>query len=401
MSRNGRRGDRGAAGARAAAAAALLVAGAAASAAGCGDAHATFEVQAPALAAVGEPAAVTLVNQGPCYGGKVFGGPSDPTGITATCPKVPQLTEVLEAGCDDGACVMESSSTTQAPGYIYLTIVGQRAGDAVLRVRARTDDGGEVQGTAAVTFADATGLVVSCAPTLSADGIMLEPAGQCGGHYAVFTGSSWAWNVVMETTAGEIHPIELTATVRGGDGVTTTVPSGSGAVTLTSGTAPASVEVDVASRTVMTTVPVRVASPDEVVSGEVRLVENVGPGFGVEGDGGIAADIADSGPAPFTLWYLDLEDQLYAGDEHESGFTIRPLLALAGGGAVFGGGGLFTSSDPTVAELQSLDGGGTPLQQFWLSVNVHAARAVTFSATIGSTYVEWPVTIVNRDPNGP
>jgi hypothetical protein len=380
--------------------AALLLAGVAATAAGCGDAHATFEVQAPALAAVGEPALVSLVNQGPCYGGRVFGGPSDPTGVTLTCPKVPQLTEVLEAGCDDGACVMETATPDAAPGYIHLTIVGQRAGDAVLRVRARTDDGGEVQGTAAVTFADATGLVVRCAATLDDAGIMLPPVGQCGGHYAVFTGSTWAWTVALETTAGKIPLIEMTAAVRGGDGVTTTVTSGSGDVALTSGSAPASVEVDVASRTVTTTVPVRVASPDEVVSGEVRLVENPDPGFGVEGDGGIAADIADSGPPPSTLWYLDLSDQLYAGDT-QSGFTIRPLLALAGGGAVFGGGGLFTSSDPAVVELRPLDRGGTPLQQFWLSPNVHAAGAVTFSATFGGAYVEWPVTIVNRDPNGP
>jgi hypothetical protein len=368
-------------------------------AAGCGDGHATFEVQAPGLAAVGEPAPVTLVNQGPCYGGKVFGGPSDPTGVTLTCPKVPQLTELLEAGCDDDACAIETTSPGATPGWIQLTIVGQRAGDTVLRVRARTDDGGEVQGTAAVTFADATGLVVRCAPTLSADGIMLPPAGQCGGHYAVFTGSSWAWKVALQTTAGEIGLVELTATVNGGDGVTAAVASGSAAVTLTAGSASASVEVDLATRTVATAVPVRVAAPDEVVSGELRLVENADPGFGVEGDG-IAADIADAGPPPSTLWYLDLSDQLYAGDK-QSGFTIRPLLALAGGGAVFGGGGLFTSTDPTAAELRPLDGGGTPLQQFWLDVNVHAARPVTFSATIGSAYVEWPVTIVNRDPSGP
>jgi hypothetical protein len=387
-------------GAPGAAVAALLLAGVAVTPAGCGDAHATFEVQAPALAAVGEPALVSLVNQGPCYGGKVFGGPSDPTGVTLTCPKVPQLTEVLEAGCDDDACVMETASADAAPGYIHLTIVGQRAGDAVLRVRARTDDGGEVQGTSAVTFADATGLVVRCAPTLSAEGIMLPPTGQCGGHYAVFTGSSWAWKVALQTSAGQIGLTELTATVSGGDGVTTTVTSGGGNVTLSAGSASASLEVNLASRTVTTAVPVRVASPDEVVSGELRLVDNTGPGFGVEGDGGIAADIADSGPPPSTLWYLDLSGRLYAGDK-QSGFTIRPLLTLAGGGAVFGGGGLFTSSDPTVAELRPLDGGGTPLQQFWLSVNLRAAGAVTFSATLGSTYVEWPVTIVNRDPSGP
>src|SRR5205814_10021922 len=92
---------------------------------GCGSE--TLWLNGPATAAVGELTVFSVSADLPC-GGKVFGGPSDPTGDLQICRPFHKITKVVAASCDDGACVVESIDPPDANGLVSVNVVGSVVG---------------------------------------------------------------------------------------------------------------------------------------------------------------------------------------------------------------------------------------------------------------------------------
>jgi hypothetical protein len=343
----------------------------------------TLYIAGPTTGPVGEVSGYMLSINAKC-GGKPFGGPADP--VPLVCPKVPHLAEVIEAACDNGACTIDSISPPDQDGFIAVGVVGSQSGDTTLRVRARGADGAELSSTLPVTFVVATGLHVVCDGTLIGQASMMRPAGQCGGHYPVFTDSSWRWRLAFTSAAGDLIALSVTANVSG-DGSVTASLAGSNLV-LRSSSSPGMVDVQVSSRQFMKSVPVRVVSPADVVMGELQIVSDAVPNDGID------QDITTLGPAPNTLWYGDSKHRIFDGDT--GNMSIQPVLKLTDGSTAFGGGGLFVSDHPDVARLFGVSGGGTQLQQTSLQITVAGVGNATASATIGSAQLTWPIQVISR-----
>jgi len=341
-------------------------------------------IAGPSKAPVGEVVGFGLSTNAPCYTSP-FGGPSDPAN-GFHCSRPSHLKEVLDVACDDGACTVENISPPDETGVIGVIVVGSQAGDTVLRARARTTDGTELSNTFPISFVVATDLRVLCDGTLTTAGLMIPPSGQCGGHYPVFTDSAWQWKLAFASPAGDLFASSVTANVVGGDAVTGSLAGVT--LTLRSGSSPGMVEVQLSSRQFMKNIPVRVVSLADVVSGELQMVSD-----GSVNDG-INQDIASLGPAPTTLWYGDRHYRLFDGDT--GNISIRPLLTLADGSTVFGGGGLFVPDDPDLLSIYGLDGGGTQLQLTKVQPWIRGAGNTVVSATIGAAQITWPIQIVNR-----
>jgi len=315
----------------------------------------------------------------------VFGGPSDPT-AGFSCGAGHTLTELLEARCDDDACALDTMSPPDDNGYIHLTIVGNRPGDTVLHLRARVDDGSEMQDDQPVSFVTATGLHVACDATVTGESLMRPPLGQCGGHYPVFTGSGWRWVVTFDSDDGPVGVSELAVAVSSADagGTDLAAASDGGRVTFHAGVTTGTAQVTLSSRLLTRTIPVRTVSVDDVVAGELRVVH---PSDGID------ADLAPGPPLPSTLWYVDDEYRLYDGDTGD--LLIQPLLTLADGAQVFGGGGVFVSDQPNVVMVFPPKG-GSPLSQTWIELWAWNAGKVNLTATIGGAHIAWPVDVVNH-----
>ena len=210
-----------------------------------------------------------------------------------------------------------------------MNVVGSVVGPTVLRVRAELDDGSQLSATTSVSFATPTGLHVACNAALVGGYPSGVPYGQCGGLYPVFTDSSWRWTWTFDSDAGPL-PVYGPSIAVQGSAVTYDGSSDS----FQSGSADGTAEVVIASRLFAENVPVRVVSTADVVSGEARLVTF---------SDGIEQPLAQVGPAPSTLWYPQ-EYGRFEGDNGSVG--IMPLLTLADGSQVYGGGGLFASDHP-------------------------------------------------------
>jgi len=284
---------------------------------------------------------------------------------------------VLDAACDDGACVVESVTGPGKYGDFDVNVIGSVVGPTVLRVRAELDDGSQLGATSAVTFATPTGLHVACDAALAGGYPSGAPYGQCGGLYPVFTDSSWRWTWTFDSDAGPLPVYGASVAVQGSavtyDGATDSFQSGSA-----DGTA----EVVIASRLFTVDVPVRIVSLADVVSGEARLVTF---------SDSLDQPLAEVGPAPTTLWDRQ-EYGRFEGDDGSLG--IMPLLTLADGSRVYGGGGLFASDHPEICTINELSNGGKAIQGTFLDPHCYMAGDVTFSATVGAAAIIWPVTSV-------
>jgi hypothetical protein len=334
-----------------------------------------LDLRVQSLAAVGEPVPGSVSRTMAC-GGKVFGGPSDPT--DACLAKYHQLTALLDASCDNDACTIENVSVADN-GLISFTLVGNQPGPTTFHIRARVDDGSEMSDSVPLTLAVPTGLHVDCDPTVRDGVLMRSPDGQCGGAYPVFTGSSWRWNVSFESDAGPIAASGLSVEVQGGSNVTA-----QNQIDLQAGGATGAVDVVISSRQLTRTIPVRVVSPADVVAAELRLVT---------GHGDIEQLLTDAGAVPDALWFPPKNGRQFDGDG--DAVTIRPRLTLADGSVAYGGGGLFASDHPDVCRAVN---GGFLLQQSWINLETWGAGSAVLSATIGSAQVSWPVTVTAPPP---
>lgn len=343
----------------------------------------TLYIAGSSTAPLGEVSGYMLSINATC-GGKPFGGSGDP--VPLVCPKVPHLAEVLEAVCDNDACAIDSVSPPDADGFIAVGLVGSQAGDTTLRVRVRGADGAELRNTLPLTFVAATGLHVVCDGTLAGQASMMRPEGQCGGHYPVVTDSSWRWRLAFSSAVGDLLAPSVTAKVSG-DGDVTAALSGSNLV-LQSGSSSGTVDVQISSRQFVKSVPVRVVSLADVVTGELQMVDHAVPNDGID------QDIVMLGPAPNTLWYGDSHHRMFDGDT--GSVSIEPVLTLSDGSTVFGGAGLFVSDHPDVVRLFGISGGGTLMQQTSLQITVAGVGTATASATIGSAQVTWPIQVISR-----
>ncbi len=350
---------------------ALLAIGLPVALGGCGSESLYFK--GPPAAAVGELTTFGVSAELPC-GGKVFGGPSDPTGDLMVCPRLHQITKVLAAACDGGACVVESVTSPGSWGDFDLNVVGSVVGPTILRVRAQLDDGSEMSATTSVSFATPTGLHLACAAALVGGYSFGAPYGQCGGLYPVFTNSSWRWTWTFDSDAGPLPVYGSSVAVQG-----SAVAYDSASYSFQSGSANGTAEVVISSRLFAEDVPVRVVSTADVVSGEARLVTV---------SDGIEQPIAQIGPAPSTLWYLQQYGR-FEGDDASLG--IMSLLTLADGSQVYGGGGFFAPDHPEICTVNELSMGGQPIQETFLDPHCTTAGDVTFSATVGAASITWPV----------
>jgi hypothetical protein len=253
-------------------------------------------------------------------------------------------------------------------------------------MRGRADDGAELSSAVPVTFVVATGLHVICAATLTTDGLMVNPAGQCGGHYPVFTDSVWQWKIVFASDAGNLGASSATTSV-GGDGSVTGGVAG-GYLTLQSGSSPGLGQVQISSRQFMESIPVRVVSPADVMAGELELVTDIYAHDGIE------QDITTLGPAPNTLWYGDAHHRSFDGDAGNTNIVSR--LTLTDGSAAFGGAGLFLSDHSDVLKLFGVSSGGSQLQLTALQLNPASVGTATGSANIGAAQVAWPIQVISR-----
>jgi hypothetical protein len=333
-------------------------------------------VEGPPTAAIGELTIFAVSADLPC-GGKVFGGPSDPTGDLMVCPHLHKITKVLAAACDDGACDVESIDTPDTNGNVGVHAVGSIVGPTIIRVRAQLDDGSEMSATTSVSFATPTGLHVACGWALVGGFESGLPYGQCGGLYPVFTDSSWEWTLTFDSEAGPLPVYAPSIAVQG-----SAVAYDSSSYSFQSGSADGTVEVLIASRLFAVDVPVRVVSTADVASGEARLVTF---------SDGVEQPIAQIGPAPSTLWAPPNYGR-FQGDG--SSVAIMSLLTLADGSQVYGGAGLFTSDHPEICSPGDPPWGGNLLQQTFLNPRCTTAGSATFSATVGAASIAWPVTSV-------
>jgi hypothetical protein len=137
------------------------------------------------------------------------------------------------------------------------------------------------------------------------------------------------------------------------------------------------------------TVPVRVVSVNDVVSGELRLVTPTD---------GIDQEIAQIGPAPSTLWYPTQNGLHFDGDA-PGALAIQSLLTLSDGTQVYGGGGLFASDHPDVCTTEPLAAAANLLQQTSVETDCLADGSATFAATVGAATITWPVMVA--PPPGP
>ena len=341
---------------------------------GCGSESLWFN--GPTAAPLGELTTFGVSAELPC-GGKVFGGPSDPTGDLMVCNRLHEITKLLAAACDDGACVVESVTGPGKYGDFDVNVVGSVVGPTVLRVRAELDDGSQLSATTSVTFATPTGLHVACNAALVGGYPSGAPYGQCGGLYPVFTDSSWRWTWTFDSDAGPLPVYGAAVAVQG-----SAVTYDGSSYAFHSGSADGTVEVVIASRLFAVDVPVRVVSIADVVSGEARLVTF---------SDSLEQPLAQVGPAPGTLWYLQ-EYGRFEGDNGSVG--IMPLLTLADGSQVYGGGGLFASDHREICTVNELSPGGKAIQTTFLDPHCTTAGDVTFSATVGAAAITWPVTSV-------
>jgi hypothetical protein len=349
---------------------------------GC-DGSTSLLLEGPTEAAIGDPMTFYVVVDEVCNG-KVFGGPSDPTG--EFCSGGPKVTKLLDAACDDDACVVESIAAPDADGAVRLAVVGSAPGPTVLRVRAAIDDGSEMSATAALSFVTPTGLSVSCDPAQAGAQELGVPYGQCGGLYPVFTDSDFKWTISFQSDAGPIPSFNPSVAV---EGDALTFDSASGWFHAGSTTGTAQVMISSSSSPPLTkTVPVRVASANDVVSGELRLVTPTD---------GIDQAIAQIGPAPSTLWFPSQGGRHFDGEA--AGGVIQVLLMLSDGTQAYGGGGLFASDHPEVCTLAASPPGANLLQQTSVHTDCLADGSATFTATVGAATIAWPVTVV--PPPGP
>jgi hypothetical protein len=352
----------------------LLAIGSTLAASGCGSEN--LYLNGPTTAAVGELTVFDVSADLPC-GGKVFGGPSDPTGDLMICHPFHKITEVIAASCDDGACVVESIDPPDANGLVNVNVVGSVAGPTVLRVRARLDDGSELNATANVSFATPTGLHVACGAALVSGYAVGPPYGQCGGFSPVFTNTAWRWAFTFDSDAGPLPAYDPSITIQGSaiafDSTTDWFQAGP-----TIGTS----EVVIASRLFSESVPVRVVSTAQVVGGEARLVTL---------SDGLEQPITELGPAPSTLWYPSSYPQQFDGDG--STVSILAALTLADGSRAYGGAGFFTSDHPEICALYEPPEGAY-IQWTFLYPQTLATGNVTFSAMVGEASISWPVAVV-------
>ncbi len=352
---------------------ALLAIGLPIAVGGCGSE--SLWIDGPQTAPTGELALFRVTADLPC-GGKVFGGPSDPTGDLMVCPSLHQVTKVLAATCDNDACVVESADASSTNGFFDLNVVGSVVGPTVLRVRAEVNDGSELSATTSVSFATPTGLHVACNAALVGGYPSGVPYGQCGGLYPVFTDSSWRWTFSFDSDAGPL-PAGPAIAVQG-----SAITFDGSSYSFQSGSADGTAEVVISSRLFAENVPVRVVSTADVLRGEARLVTF---------SDGIEQPIVQIGPAPSTLWYPP-DYGRFEGDDGSVG--IMSLLTLADGSQVFGGGGLFASDHPEVCTLNENFYGSNLIQDPFLEPHCTATGSATFSATVGAASITWPVTSV-------
>jgi hypothetical protein len=346
---------------------------------GC-DGTESLSIVGPDQAAVGELTTFYVSTDPGC--GKAFGGPSDPTAVF--CPPTHGLATLLDATCDGGACALESADPeTSSNDLITLHVVGNTAGPTVLHVRAALTDGSQLSATSSVSFVTATGLHVSCA-LATPDGGLFPPRGQCGGMYPVFTSSRWKWTISFDSDSGPLAAYDSSLAVEG-DAVVFDSSSGS----FQSGSTTGSAQVVISSRQFTKTVPVRVVSRSDIVSGQL---------FSVTPTDGIDEEIAQIGPAPSTLWYPTRNELRFAGDAVGT-VALQSLLTLSDGTQVYGGGGLFASDHPEVCTVGPLAAGADLLQQTSVWPECLADGSATFTATVGAATIAWPVTVA--PPPGP
>jgi hypothetical protein len=342
---------------------------------GCGSER--LFVEGPPTAAVGELAIFEVSADLPC-GGKVFGGPSDPTGDLMVCHPFHKITKVLTAACDDTACAVESVDVPDVNGTVGVNVVGSVVGPTVLRVRAQLDDGSEMSATSSVSFATPTGLHVACDTALVGGNPAGAPYGQCGGLYPVFTDSSWRWTLSLDSDAGLLPLYDPSIAVQG-----SAVTYDASSYSFHSGSADGTAVVAIVSRLFAEDVPVRVVSTADVVSGEARLVTF---------SDGVEQPIAQIGPAPGTLWY-PRQYERFQGDDGT--VEIMSLLTLADGSQVYGGAGLYASDHPEVCTPDEFPAGVNLIQQTFLYPSCFSVGNATFSATVGAASITWPVTSIS------
>lgn len=346
---------------------------------GC-DGTESLSIVGPDQAAVGELTTFYVSTDPGC--GKAFGGPSDPTGLL--CPPTHGLATLVDASCDGGACSLESvDSQTESNNLITLHIVGNTAGATVLHVRAALTDGSQMSATSSVSFVTATGLHVSCALATGGPGL-LPPRGQCGGMYPVFTSSSWQWTITFDSASGPLAVDDPSVAVQGDS-----VAFDSASSSFQSGSTTGLTQVVISSRQFTKTVPVRVVSVADVVSGELVAVTPTD---------GIDEEIAQLGPAPSTLWYPTQNGLRFGGDAPGT-VALQSLLTLSDGTQVYGGGGLFASDHPEVCTVGPFAAGANLLQQTSVQPECLADGSATFTATVGAATIAWPVTVA--PPPGP
>jgi hypothetical protein len=231
--------------------------------------------------------------------------------------------------------------------------------------------------TSPLSFVTATGLHLTCALAVYGDGFM-PPYGQCGGLYPVFTDSSWRWTVAFDTDQGLLGVADPSFSVQGN-----TVTFDSASRSFQSGSTNGTAQVVISSREFTKTVPVRVVSTSDIVSGELRLVKRAD---------GIEQEIAQIGPAPSTLWYPTRNGLAFDGDD-PGGVAIQPLLTLSDGTQVYGGGGYFASDHPAVCTVGPLSAAANLVQQTTVSTDCRSDGSATFAATVGVATITWPVTV--------
>jgi hypothetical protein len=353
--------------------AALLALGLPSAVSGCGSER--LWLTGPETAALGEVSVFAVSADLPC-GGKVFGGPSDPTGDLMVCSRFHQITKVAAAACDDDACVVESLDVPDTNGFRYLNVVGNTAGPTVLRVRAELDDGSQMSASSPVSFATPTGMHVACYRAAVGGYPITEPFGACGGYGPVFTDEAWFWASTFASDAGPLPVYQPTIGIQGG-----AVTYDASTYIFQSGSTVGSAVVTVSTRQFSEDVPVRVVSPADVVSGELRLVTL---------SDGVEQPIAELGPLPSALWFPPQNGQRFDGDV--AGTAILPRLALADGSQVYGGAGLLVSDHPEVCGLDSAPAGANPLQQTFVDLHCSQAGSATLSATVGAATITVPLT---------
>jgi hypothetical protein len=339
---------------------------------GCASPESLY-IQGTNKAVVGELAIFYVSTNPGC--GKAIGGPSDPTAIL--CPPSHGVSMLVDAVCDGGACVLDSFEPPNSNDLLILHVIGITAGPTVLRVRAILEDGSELSATSSVSFVTATGLHAHCALAVVAGGL-LPAFGQCGGLYPVFTGSSWKWTISFDTDSGPLGVADPSFSVQG-DAVVYDSASGSFRSGSTTGTA----QVMISSRQFTKTVPVRVVSTTDVVSGELRLADQTD---------GIEQEISQIGPAPNTLWYPTRNGLQFEGDSPGT-VAILSLLTLSDGTQVYGGGGLLASDHPEVCSAYPRAAGANLLQQTSVLTDCRSNGSATFTAAVGVATITWPVTV--------